>query len=102
MAFFDVGDVVHIRTDLSERNPNPHGNPRLWWMDGYTKYDTVVSSMLDYAGTEAVIEHVYATGYTIQDGHGWQFTDDMIDEYIYRDKEFEVDDDDEDLAMLFG
>lgn len=80
MAFFSVGDVVTVRTDL-EIDAD-------YYCDGREWYDTFVEGMDDFKGERVTISRISGETckYEIEeDGGGYYWTDEMFVEYHDRD-----------------
>ena len=101
-AFFNVGDVITVRSDLDMY--------KRYGSDGDTERTcSVVHDMLRYAGKQFKIEYVYKNGrgswrYHIA-GQTYVWTDEMFEEYINRNVdvgEFEPATGAEFLSLLYG
>ena len=85
MPYFNKGDIVHIRSDLADEGS--------YYMDGGDICDIATENMVEYAGHEVTIAGFAGQEYreyTVKgpDGLGeWCWTDEMFDEYIYRESE---------------
>ena len=87
MAFFSVGDVVTVRTDL-EIDAD-------YYSDGYEWDDTFVEEMSQFKGKRVTIAKIsdYTGKYEIEeDGHDYFWTDGMFVEYFDREKASEEED----------
>ena len=101
MAFFSVGDVVTVRTDL-EIDAD-------YYSDGYEWYDTFVEEMSRFKGERVTISRIFGETckYEIEeDGGGYYWTDEMFVEYHGRDMvssedDYELPTEDELRAFLF-
>ena len=88
MAFFNVGDIVTVRADLS-------GELGGYGSAGDSKPNNcnAVPDMLKYAGKQVTIRSVYQTRlkntrYRIAEDNGvWAWADEMFEEYIQTDRE---------------
>lgn len=101
MAFFSVGDVVTVRTDL-EIDAD-------YYCDGREWYDTFVDSMEEFKGERVTISRisVETCKYEIEeDEENYYWTDEMFVEYHDRDMvssedDYELPTEDELRAFLF-
>ena len=98
--YFNVGDIVHVREDLAEINPDT-GKSR-YYMDDSENSNCVNDDMPQYAGREAEIVEAYEFGYVLDGCGGWCYSDEMIEEYIHRnDTRWYDEQEDLDLDQLF-
>lgn len=103
MAFFKIGDTVHVRRDLSEHS--------IYYMDGHhgetdwSYCDSVASEMMCYAGSEVIISRYSREKYGISELSSsepidFYWTDEMFQEYIERNDSCEVGSDDDISAFI--
>ena len=101
MAFFNVGDKVTVRADIS--NETRYGS------DGDSKPNncSAVPDMLKYAGKQVTIRSVYPTRlrntrYRIaEDNSVWAWADEMFEEYFQPDMEIIVEPPSEEEVFAF-
>ena len=101
MAFFNVGDKVTVRADLSrEIGYGSYG-------DSKPNNCFVVPDMLRQAGKQVTIRTVYQTRlhntrYRIAEDNGvWAWADEMFEEYIQTDREIAVEPPSEEEVFAF-